>query len=153
MRSDFSLNKYFWYSSTILYSINLMYIVKNDKQGAWSERCLSCAIVDAYRKSCTKWSAVSRRSAVDKKESKRCLSCAIVDAYRKSCPKWSAVSRRLAVGKKRERKMPLMRGHAYRKSVQIDAVPFELPLEKIIDAVSREGTNCEGERIVKANEL
>ena len=42
--------------------------------------------------------------------------------------------------------MPLMRGHAYRKSVQIDAVPFELPLEKIIDAVSREG-----ERIVKAS--
>ena len=44
--------------------------------------------------------------------------------------------------------MPLMRGHAYKKFVQIDAVPFELPLEKIINAVSHEG-----ERIVKANEL
>ena len=31
----------------------------------------------AYRKSGPKWSAVSRRSAVDKKESERCLSCAI----------------------------------------------------------------------------
>ena len=55
------------------------------------------------------------------------------------------MSRRSAVDKKK-RKVPHVRDCAYRKSVQIDAVPFELPLEKIINAVSHED-----ERTVKAN--
>ena len=63
----------------------------------------------------SKWSAVSRRSAVDKKIAK---DAPMRDRRRvqKILSKWSAVSRRLVVDKKENRRY-----------IPIDADPFELP--------------------------